>query len=418
MIASEQKIIGSSEGKCRRHFEYIIPILSIALFLATLPLKTNYNTWAMVIMLVAMLIAFIIHKPRTFRWQPVFYALCAFFFIKIIGYFYTEDPYLAQKRLDNGIQLVLFPIIFSMVQFSKENVTLLLRFFVWVVIAFCGFGLLSYAAIVPGPDWDMVWNGKLYAPLLTMWPAHWHPSFDSTIVLMAVPISLSLPQPLRRRGVRYFGEWLFRILGVTLPTAFTVLSGARVGIVAIPLLLALAYLFYCRFKPLFKWGLAVAGVLAAVFIVHQFPQADDKFEDPIRKNMRAMAIDAIKEKPLFGWGTGYVAPLIQSEERAQRVGLETPYEFGQFHNQYLEEVVQFGIPGALVLLLLIGWLLYLGVRKKDFLLLSLLLIYLMFFWTETVLETFKGITPFAFWVCFLAGTQGERLDNSDTVVIQ
>ncbi|GHT78477.1 hypothetical protein FACS189464_1970 [Bacteroidia bacterium] len=303
-----------------------------------------------------------------------------------------------------AIPLLAFPLIFSVVHFSEENVMLLLRFFVWVAIVFCGFGFLSYAAIVPGLGLDMVVQAKIYAPLLLMWPSHWHPSYVSVILLMAVPISLSLPL---RRGGCYFGEWLFRILGVAFPVVFTVLAGARVGMVVIPFLLALAYLFYCRFKPVLKWGLVVAGLTVAVCIYHRYPQADDRFDDPIRKDLRTLAIDAIKEKPIFGWGTGSSKALIQSEERVQRLGTGS-YTFNGFHNQYLDEVAQFGIPGALVLLALFGWLLYLAVRRKDFLLLSLLVIYLLFCWTETPFGNFKGVVPFAFWVCFLVATQRAR----------
>jgi O-antigen ligase len=403
-MVSKQKM----RDKCRRHFEYIIPLLSIALFLATFPLQINYNTWAMVVMLAAMLTAFILHKPRMFRWQPVFGALCALYLINITGLLFADNLYAGVKRLDSpAIPLLAFPLLFSMVHFSTENVVLLLRFFVWMVIVFCGFGFLSYATIVPGLSLDMIQNSKSYAPLLLMWPAHWHPSYVSLTLLMAVPISLSLPHPFRGWGVRYFGEWLFRILGVSFPVIFTVLSGARVSMVAIPFLFALAYLFYCQFKPVLKWSLAGAGIIAAVYIYHRFPQMDDRFEDPIRKDLRTLAIDAIKEKPIFGWGTGSVEALIQSEERVQRLGTGS-YAFHGFHNQYLEEVAQFGIPGALVLLVLFGWLLYLGVRKKDFLLLAFLIIYLLFCWTETPFDNFKGVVPFAFWVCLLVATQEER----------
>jgi O-antigen ligase len=149
-------------------------------------------------------------------------------------------------------------------------------------------------------------------------------------------------------------------------------------------------------------------MIAVLYGIWRFPQADDRFEDPIRENLRTLAVDAIKEKPLFGWGTGYVLPLIQAEETTQRLGIEKPYPFGQFHNQYLEDMVQFGVPGALLLLLLVGWLFFLAVRNKDYLMFSLLVVYLLFFWTETTLANAKGVVPFAFWVCFLAATQNVR----------
>jgi O-antigen ligase len=384
-------------------------IFAVALFLATLPLKIVYTNWAMGIIALIMIVTFIRCKPRTFKWQPIFIMLCATYLINVICLLYTDDLYLGVKRLDSNIPLIFFPVLFGIIQFSGKHVLLLLRFFVWVCIAFCGCSLLSYAAVIPDFDWDMALRDhKQYFPLLTMWPAHWQPSFDSTILLMAIPAVLFL----RFQGKKHVSV-VELCLGVLFPVLFTLLTGARVGIVIVPCLLGLAYLFYCKLKPVFKWGLMLAGIVVAVWCIHKFPQADEQFEDPIREDLRTLATDAIREKPLFGWGTGYVAPLIQAEETAQRLGREAPYPFNQFHNQYLETMVQFGIPGALLLLALIGWILYLAVRGKDYLLLSFITVYILFFWTETVLANSKGVVPFAFWLCFLMATQKNRLSSAE-----
>ncbi|MDR2886905.1 MAG: O-antigen ligase family protein, partial [Bacteroidales bacterium] len=335
-------------------------LFTIALFLATLPLRIDYSTWSMALMAATMIIAFIRNKARTFNWQPVFYVLCSLYAMNVAGLLYTGDWERGLARLDSTVPLVAFPVVFSMIQFSQKNVMLLLRFFVWSVMAFCTFGLLSYAAIVPELTWDMIFaDSKLYAPLLTMWPAHWHPSFDSTIIMMAAPVAIYL----RYRNEKQI-SFVEMLPGVVLPVVFTVLAGARVGMVAAPVLLGLAYVFYCKFKPVFKWGLVAVGMVVVGILLHQFPKADDRFVDPVRSDLRKTAVSAIGEKPVFGWGTGNVAKIIQSEERAHRLGFDEPVPLVQFHNQYLEDMVQFGIPGILVLLLLFGWLLWLGVRRK------------------------------------------------------
>jgi O-antigen ligase len=249
---------------------------------------------------------------------------------------------------------------------------------------------------VPELTWNMVFrDSKLYAHLLMMWPAHPHPSYLSSILLMAVPIALYL---------RYHDEkqitMVEMLLGVLAPIVFTVLGGARVGMMITPALLILGYLFYCKFTPTLKWGLVAAGVVAICVILHLFPNTGARFSDPIRVDLRKTAISAIKEKPVLGWGTGFVDPLIQDEERAHSLGIETPYPFNQFHNQYLEDMVQFGVFGILILLVLLGWILWVGISEKNFLLLSFLAIYILFFWTESVLFVAKGVMPFTFWLCF------------------
>jgi O-antigen ligase len=348
-----------------------------------------------------MIATFICNKSRHFVWQTIFYVLCALYLINIIGLLYTIDFKHGIKRLDTTAILVLFPVVFSMIQFTKKNVALLLHLFVWSVMVFCAFGLLSYATIVPELTVNMVFrDSKFYAPLLMLWPAHPHPSYLSTILLMAVPVALYL---------RYQDEKQITIvemlLGVLLPVVFTVLSGARVGMVIAPVLLGLGYLFYCRFKPVFKWGLVVAVIVALGLLLHLYPKVDDHFDDPIRVDLRKAAVSAIREKPVFGWGTGSAKQLIHSEERAHSLGIEVPYDFNQFHNQYLEDMVQFGILGILILLLLFGWILWIGVSEKNYLLLSLLAIYMLFCWTEAALFVSKGVVPFTFWACFLVANR-------------
>ena len=186
-----------------------------------------------------MVIAFIYDKSRRFAWHPVFYVLCAMFLMNVIGLWYTVDFEHGFRRLDTLVVFVLFPVIFSMIRLTQKNVMLLLRFFVWSVIAFCTFGLLSYAAIVPELTWDMVFrDSKLYAPLLLMWPSFEHPSVVSVILLMAVPVSIYLSS-------FQFSVFSFQIqrietfLGVLLPIVFTVLCGARIGMIIAPVLLLL-----------------------------------------------------------------------------------------------------------------------------------------------------------------------------------
>jgi len=197
------------------------------------------------------------------------------------------------------------------------------------------------------------------------------------------------------------------LAGVLFPVAFTIMSGARIGMVIAPALLGLGYLFYCRFKPVLKWGLVVAGIVAMGVMFYLYPNIVERFSDPIRVDLRKTAISAIKEKPVFGWGTGYVEPFIHSEERAHSLGIEKPYSFNHFHNQYLENMVQFGILGILMLLVLFGWILWVGTREKNYLLLSLLVIYVLLCWTDTCMHSSKGVVPFAFWLCFLMGKRKE-----------
>ncbi|GHT75528.1 hypothetical protein FACS189456_7300 [Bacteroidia bacterium] len=84
------------------------------------------------------------------------------------------------------------------------------------------------------------------------------------------------------------------------------------------------------------------------------------------------------------------------------------YTFNHFHNQILDEVVQFGFLGAIPLGALFIYLAVLAFRRRDYLLFAFLGIYLPFCCVESPLMTIKGIIPMMFWLCLIVSTQKER----------
>ena len=118
--------------------------------------------------------------------------------------------------------------------------------------------------------------------------------------------------------------------------------------------------------------------------------------------MQKTAVAAFQEKPLFGWGTGSMVQLLRSEQIAERAGLEQPInQFDYFHNQYLDQLVQFGLLGFLVLGFSLIYSIYFAIRNKDFLLFLLFAMYLLFMFVESPFSSLKGIQPMIFWICFI-----------------
>ena len=77
-----------------------------------------------------------------------------------------------------------------------------------------------------------------------------------------------------------------------------------------------------------------------------------------------VAIDLIKQKPIFGHGTGMERELLT--KAYQQKGMNISYE-NQFnaHNQYLGYAIDYGIFGLFFLLSFIGWNVYLALSKKQ-----------------------------------------------------
>ena len=112
------------------------------------------------------------------------------------------------------------------------------------------------------------------------------------------------------------------------------------------------------------------------------------------------SINAIAKKPLFGYGIGDAQDALDQEyaRDGYAAGFENRFNT---HNQFLNIGVQAGVLGLIALLLLIGYPLYISIRKKHELLFLFLLISVICFMFESMLERLAGVAFFAFWYSYL-----------------
>jgi len=386
-----------------------LAVLIAFLPLGDIPLAENFRILGTAIMAVLIVCSFALNKSRQFTWQPIFYAIVGVYLLSIVGLLHSGCLSFANKRIDVSSPMIIFPVLFSMVQLSKRNVMLLLRFFVWIVILVCIYGLLSYAITVYEFSLKAALSdGKRFSHFFMVFPLAWHPSAFVIALLMALPVSLYL---------RYHdGKQITLVemlLAILLPILVTFMVGARIGVAVFPVLLGLGYFVYCKFKPTLKWGLAASGVVAGLCVLFFVipPDMKNHFSDQLRLDQRNIAISAIQEKPILGWGTWTQHDLMSCEERRERVGAKTSQVFSHFHNQYLDAMVQFGIIGIAALLFLIGWIFWIAIRKKHFLLLSFMAMYVIVFYFDNVLHSINWVHVFMFWLCFLLASQNHLVER-------
>jgi O-antigen ligase len=185
------------------------------------------------------------------------------------------------------------------------------------------------------------------------------------------------------------------VILIVLEAAVIAFTGARVGIAIFPLLLLmmLAYVVPLKRKIIIP-GLMIALLSIAPITWLSENQFFDRLKDPIREQLWETAMTSIKEKPLLGVGTGGM--------RAVTYPLDiTGQTFSYPHNQYLGEVMHFGLIGAIPLFATLLYLLITSLRHKNFLLLSLLLILFVFMVTEMPFDLYKSINYFIFFTSLL-----------------
>jgi hypothetical protein len=84
----------------------------------------------------------------------------------------------------------------------------------------------------------------------------------------------------------------------------------------------------------------------------------------------------------------------------EKIGMALSYP----HIQYLGEIMHFGFIGAAALFGTLIYLLILALRRKDFLLQSLLLILFVFMFTEMPFDLYKSINFFLFFISLFVVT--------------
>ncbi len=202
-------------------------------------------------------------------------------------------------------------------------------------------------------------------------------------------------------------QWLC-LLFIPLLLFVVFASGSRVGLFVSIGLVGLCSLYF--FKKLNSITTLALGLALGAVLVFAKTSTITYTEDPIRKEMNAFAKEKIKEQPFFGYGYSTQKAQTNKAQEQDPATFTIPYvvTMDHFHNTYLDEVFQFGFVGALPFYLLLLFLVVITIKNRNVFLLSFLAIYVLFFYTETVVNTLKGIMPMMLFLCVVMCVLNEK----------
>ena len=146
----------------------------------------------------------------------------------------------------------------------------------------------------------------------------------------------------------------------------------------------------------------MVAVLAGMIILMA---GENKFSrlihDGVRKADFTLAVNYIKEHPVAGAGYHQQRAALEYQDKKMtdvtRPADAPPITYT--HNQFLGDMVQFGIPGLLPLLILLAGLVWYAFKSRSYLLQLYMLIYLLFMLIEEPLYAQEGITRFMAFLC-------------------
>jgi O-antigen ligase len=207
-------------------------------------------------------------------------------------------------------------------------------------------------------------------------------------------------------------------LGLAVFFAFCALlpSSRIIFILGLLSLLAALFVLVRSRKKLLGWSLIIILVGSGILI--STPSIRQKFEqitemdrfgfDP--SNYKSVssrfgkiqaATQVIRDHLLWGTGTGDLTDVLVEQYREMKFTMGYKYRYNP-HNQYLDNLGRNGILGGSIALAALYLLpLWIGIQRKNLLVVSFSLLIAGVSLTESIMDVHKGITFYAFMVCFL-----------------
>lgn len=329
-------------------------------------------------------------KPQLHIWF-----LIIAYFVRILWLVKSEDLSYGLKTLETEAPLIVVPFAFSLLDICYVERNRLL-----IIYTLTGLATILYSFLLAYLNYssshhsfltylkDHFANAQYNTEVNVLKWRLAHYNFISAFAVYGFSATLFLKREKKSELIIYAFYIVFVIL-------FLIFTGSKAGLV----MLSVALLIYIlkKIKVRLNMTLIYSITLVLLFAIIISWTYYSRI-DPARHMMVQIAGRAIKSKPLLGYGTGSGKEVMHNED--------FEYHFTQTvnhpHNQYLSELIQFGLIGAIpFFLFFITGILY-SVRKTDWQLFSILLLGSIFMLVESPLNSNKGILPFIILICLLS----------------
>lgn len=338
----------------------------------------------------------------------IFYGLC------LVGLMYTGDMDAGLFDLEVKLSILIFPLsLFPVTKLSKtqlDKVYILFAFgclaavFICFNVAFWNYTYERWAMKQQLYHENMGINFFLSSRVSYFM----HPSYFSMYLCFAVAALLYRPAGL-------FTNIFFRY-GVILIFAVSILFlASKLGILLLILLFGYFLFSFKNKKVIITVLVLFIGVFVGLLtfsteFANKFKNMTAAFQTSNQDQTSAESSVArvliwestaslIKESPLVGYGTGDVKQALNGKYKESGYLGILDHELNA-HNQFLQSTLAFGVLGLFAIGLIFYFAFKLFISSKSVLGKLLVIILLVNFMVESMLETQAGVVFFAFWLLF------------------
>jgi O-antigen ligase len=382
----------------------------LAAFCIALPFDRFFSEWLLI--LFCCHTAMHLERPDFKKWKdPNLWMAASVFLLSVSAITYSSYKWDGLQDSLRQVAIGLFPVfLFSThIDMAKYKWKLLEIFALTctVTILYCYFEMariilyfhLSPAAIVS----KSFLNQQFTAPVGT------HATYLSMYVLLSLCIFLFL---FFRSGN---GQSWYHLLCACILLAGLLQLSSRSAFIAALAILIFIIPFYIS-KPGYRFiyfGVALTLSLVIVLAITKVPNLKTRYIDDLENDLSQyrdpgdltesrmsrwnLAWQLVKKAPLLGYGTGAESFILKNTYfenkfyRSYLLGLNA-------HSQFLSFLLNTGLVGLLVYLVLLGYAGRLAIKRKDFLFLSFLMIIFFVSLSENILTVSKGVLFYAFFL--------------------
>jgi hypothetical protein len=374
---------------------YKLLIISLVLLLV-FSLNIDLGSWATGLFALCSLIYLIKNKT----WHPInkiYYVVFAYALLKIFGTIGTIKGF---RIPDRTLSFFVLPLAFSCFSLKKETCLKILKVFFRGMVIYMAITVVSWLYYkllfnVDTIDWFTKKLAFFYDIAIYDWVLNWayffHPSYVALVLLAGMIAGFYLYYKKSPDAeISRFELGLF-LIGYFLTI---MILESRIGFVCGFFVLAATGLFYLYLK---KNYFKIAFALCILLTIPAVYMTDDLIagfvSDNIRKTDYTLAVNYVKDHLM--WGTGHNEQYIALETQAEKMKDVLPLidnKKSHAHNQFLGEMVQFGIWGLIVLVALLITLFYYAFKMKSYPFLIFLSICFIYMLIEEPLTGQSGIT--------------------------
>jgi O-antigen ligase len=322
------------------------------------------------------------------------------------------------------MSLFLFPLVlFSPGDIIKNRAAYLARLFAlsnFTYLIFC-YGFAFWRSLIfldgtvsfnPHPP-EAAWLNYFYAMKLAVFQ---HPSYLSMYTLLSVFVALEAFYDSKLSAVKRF-SWL--LISMILLTSVYFLSSRAAILTA---MIGLPFYFFRRSKRTGRSRTVILAVIISILVLLPLFLTNPRVSGYIRSwsDVQKSDIPAhdgrliiwttvtkiVRDNLLFGVGTGDIQDELNKEYLL--IG-KTNFAKDNFnaHNQYIEIILENGIIGLLMFLMIFGVMVYIAVSEWNLLYSMFIIIVIFSFLFETMLNRLAGVTFFSLFSFLLIYVRSE-----------